>query len=230
MGISRLKYAAADEDGSTSVLVILMMIVLVSLGYFAIASANSNIKLSNNSLDWGKKYYYLDGEAEEFAAHVDGLLFNAQLLTNDYFDTRQYMELTHPDLPLDMHMVITGGYEDAWDKEMFLEQSTDTIFYFYADRELAKLTETYPGAVVSCLRDGDYVLGIICDVTLDHVESPDYHLNVSLSVNSYSSYRYDQLSGVTTSKRYRVSDWSQWQNLPVSEESKELWDGTIILP
>ena len=229
MDTNALKHIVMDEEGSTSVLVILMMIVLVSLGYFAIASANSNIKLSNNSQDWGKKYYYLDGEAEAFTAHVDSLLFNAQLLTNDYFDTRQYLELTHPDLPLPMHMVITDGYEDAWDKEFFLEESMDTLFYFYADKELAKLSNTYPNAVVSCLRDGDYVWGIICDITLDHMESPDYHLNVSVSVNSYSSYRYDQVNGTAT-RRYRITEWNQWQNLPLDEKSDQLWDGNIILP
>jgi len=230
MDIKSLKNIAREEDGSTAVLVILMMIVLVSLGYFAIASANSNIKLSNNSMEWSGKYYHLDGEAEAFAAHVDNLLLNAQLLTNDYFDTGQYLEFTHPDLPLEMHMVITEGYKEARDKEYFLEESVDTIFYFYADKELAKLTDAYSSAVVSCLKDGDYVRGIICDITLDHSESPDFHLNVSLAVNSYSSYRYEHMEGNVSAKRYKVSGWSQWQNLPVDDDSKKLWDGTIILP
>jgi len=229
MDIKQLKIAATQEDGSTSVLVILMMIVLVSLGYFAIASANSNIKLSNNALEWSKKYYRLDGEAEEFAARVDELLFNAQLLTNEYFDTEQYLEFTHPDLPLSMHMLITEGYQEAWDKEFFLEQTTDTIFYFYADKELSKLAGAYPDAVVSCLRDGDYVLGIICDITLSHEESLDYHLNVSLTVNSYTTYRYAHMDGDISAKRYKVTEWSQWQNLPM-DEGTQLWDGNIILP
>ena len=230
MDTNRLKHAVRQEEGSTAVLVILMMIVLVSLGYFAIASANSNIKLSNNAQDWSKKYYHLDGEAEVFTAHVDELLLNAQLLTNEYFETQQYLELTHPELPLEMHMVITGGYEDAWDKDFFIEQSLDTIFFFYADKELEKLSLTYPSAVVSCLRDGDYVLGIICNVTLDHEESLEYHLNVSLSVNGYSSYKYDHINGNTATKRYKVTEWNQWQNQPIDEETKQFWDGTITLP
>jgi len=224
-----------NENGSTSILIILMMVVLVSMGYFALATASANTRLSAVAADWKSNFFYLDGQGKKFTAHVDGLLLLAQESANEYFTSESYRNFTHPDLTLEMQTFIREGYESANDQEAFVEEVINMLFFLYADRELLKLSEVYPDVVVSALRDveGDFdvVLGLVSDITLTHPLSPDFHLSITLSVNSYSSFRAAHRAGNTRATRYRVTGWLQWQSQePEGEPGTGLWDGRIELP
>jgi hypothetical protein len=220
-----------DEAGATSVLVILMMIVLVSLGYFAIASANSNIKLSDNALYWNARYYELDAEGENFIAAFDKYLANAQALTNEYMETEQYLEITHGNIPMSLQTTFFDGYPVSEDKNYFLDTVMDTVFLYYADIELAKFKEEYPDSTVSVLKEGDQVMAIICDMTFTSEAAPDFHLDVSATVNYLSEFVYAQAEGNLSMGRYNITKWTQWQNEPnTAQEGTKVWDGTITTP
>ena len=63
-----------DNNGAASVLVILVMIVLITLGLLAMVFANSNYKLAQKTLAVEEAYYSLDSEAETVVAEIDSLL------------------------------------------------------------------------------------------------------------------------------------------------------------
>jgi len=67
-----------NEKGATSVLVIFMLVILITLGSFAITAAAANIRLSGKTVTWNNTYYLLDGEAEIFLSKLDRLLYNAE--------------------------------------------------------------------------------------------------------------------------------------------------------
>lgn len=226
-----------DESAQASILIILIMIVLVSMGYATISAATANTRLSGLAADWNRRFFYLDGEGEKFIAHVDRLLLNAQNYTNEYFYDEAYRRFTHPDFAVEKQTFIRDNYDRTLSYEAFVEETMDMLFFFYADREFERLSEIYPGVVISTLRARhedsglDFVRGIICDITLNHPDSPDFHLSITLSVNSHSDFRGLQRMGNSTASRYRITSWLQWQSTAAEEATAEnLWDGRIVLP
>lgn len=56
-----------NSRGSTSVLIIVMMIALIAFGMAALTTAAAGLKLSRNSADFHKDFYALEGEAHAMA-------------------------------------------------------------------------------------------------------------------------------------------------------------------
>lgn len=75
---SRMKNKIWSQAGATSVLVVLMMSVLVTLGAFAISAAHANYVLGRKSLSWNVSYYKVEAMAEQFLRDVDGQLLLAE--------------------------------------------------------------------------------------------------------------------------------------------------------
>jgi len=82
-----------NKKGATSILVIFMMIVLVTLGAFAITSARVNLKFADKALEWDKMYYSLDDRAEEYLKDVDVQLAKAEKLTMEYINDKEDEEV-----------------------------------------------------------------------------------------------------------------------------------------
>ena len=80
-----------NEEGATSVLIIFMMIVLVTLGVFAIVSAEVNIKFSQKAANWSEKYYALESQAEKYVSEVDAVLAIAEADAKTYVENRSDM-------------------------------------------------------------------------------------------------------------------------------------------
>ena len=72
-----MKGAIKRNGGAVSIQVVFMMLVLVTLGAFAIVSARVNYNFSVKALEWNRMYYALEDKAERFVMAVDGLLKNA---------------------------------------------------------------------------------------------------------------------------------------------------------
>ena len=53
------------ENGSSSVLVIMIMLLLITFGVLAMMSSYSNLKIAQKKADWTKEYYQLDSISEE---------------------------------------------------------------------------------------------------------------------------------------------------------------------
>ena len=200
-----------DESGSASILIVLMMIVLVSMGYFAIATANANSRLGDAAFLQNRKFYYLDGQGRRFVAHVDTLLLEAQRLANYYFESGSQRNFTHADLPVEMQTLIREGYGAAANRADFVEEIIDRLFFFYAAKELARLNEFYPGAVVTVLGEDFNIMGILCDINLTHPLMAEYNLSITLSVLSHRDFRAEYKMGNTEAARYRITGWLKWQ-------------------
>ncbi|MCL2565993.1 MAG: hypothetical protein FWE24_09335 [Defluviitaleaceae bacterium] len=216
MGIKRVSGWIKDEKGSTSILIVLMMIVLVSIGYFTIAAANANARLGSAALEWNRNFYYLDGQGERFVAYVDALLLEAQRLANEYFESGSQTNFTHDDLPVEVQTGIREGYNAAGNNRarlIFVEETIDMLFFFYAEQTLTRLNEFYPGAVVSVLGEEFDIRGIVCDITLIHPNAPEYNLSITLNVLSHSDFRNEYRLGNTGAARYRITGWLKWQSV-----------------
>ena len=81
------------NSGAVSVLAIFMMLVLVTLGAFAITSARVNYIFSVRALEWNQMYYALEGQAERYIRDIDHLLIEAGTSVIGYVDTESYAEV-----------------------------------------------------------------------------------------------------------------------------------------
>ncbi|NTV88801.1 MAG: hypothetical protein HGA22_00320 [Clostridiales bacterium] len=66
-----------SNKGSSSVLVILIMITLVVFGLLVFMTTYSELKLAHKNGDWVKGYYSLDGKAEALTVKIDKCLKKA---------------------------------------------------------------------------------------------------------------------------------------------------------
>ena len=76
-----------SERGAVSVQAIFMMLVLVTLGTFAITSARVNYTFSVKASDWNRMYYALEDKAERYAMDVDAVLKASGAAGGAYIDS-----------------------------------------------------------------------------------------------------------------------------------------------
>lgn len=79
------------ERGSSSVLVIMVMLLLITFGVLAMMSSYSNLKIANKNAEWTKDFYALESIAELDLVTFEMLFKEAQsqtseLLKNDTID------------------------------------------------------------------------------------------------------------------------------------------------
>lgn len=231
MNKKTIKNNMLNEKGATSVLVILMMIVLVTLGSFAIASATSNIKLSRTSANWNKLYYELDSLGEKYLSDVDACLYRAEMNAISYINNKEYEGLTHKELPIELHMAIRGIMDEPQNIDLAYYNVLNIVYYYYADIYIKELSEQYPKNVISSLPDGVKISAIITDIILISPKEPDYYLNVSLEVKPLDYTFHNEAGNLSYNKsdslRYSVISWQQAQIHPEAASDIQIWDGTI---
>ena len=71
----------SEERGSSSVLVIMIMLLLITFGVLAMMSSYSNLKMSKKNAEWTKTFYILESQAKE----------DIQEFNQVYEDTIQYV-------------------------------------------------------------------------------------------------------------------------------------------
>ncbi|MDR1000133.1 MAG: hypothetical protein LBL96_04955 [Clostridiales bacterium] len=77
-GHSRFLY---DERGATSVLMLLMMITLVTLGTYSISSSQVNYVFCSKALEWNRRYLEADSKGEQFLQRLNQALAEAERKT-----------------------------------------------------------------------------------------------------------------------------------------------------
>jgi hypothetical protein len=71
----------SDEQGASSVLILLMMITLVTLGTYSISSSQVNYVFSSKALEWNLQYLEADTRGEEFLRQLNQALAEAERKT-----------------------------------------------------------------------------------------------------------------------------------------------------
>lgn len=221
-----------DQSGATSVLVILMLLVLVTFGSFAIISANSNIKLSKTAASWSKMYYALDAKGELYISEVDKRLYMAEIKALDYIEQKCYSELIYLDIPVELQTRIRNSVEENGVNSLTLYNAFNRVYYYYANLYLSEMAELYPENIVSALNDDVEITAVISDMLFVSSENPECHLNVSVEVRPMNYSFYIQDGEVSyeyeSTKRYKILSWTQSQTKPViSDKSDEVWSGII---
>ncbi len=75
-----------DDKGSSSVLVILVMLLLITFGVLAMMSSYSNLKIARKNASWTQGYYLLESEASLAYNKVVKIIDEAKVLSDALID------------------------------------------------------------------------------------------------------------------------------------------------
>lgn len=75
-----------SEKGSSSVLVIMIMLLLITFGVLAMMSSYSNLKIARKHADWTKSYYQLESIAEKNSIDFENLYKKAAKEMDAYIE------------------------------------------------------------------------------------------------------------------------------------------------
>ena len=206
----KIKNRAAERDGAASVMVILVMIVLVTLGAFAVTSANVNYKFSQQALGWNNSFFRLDAAAEEFLAKADSLLAEAEAAAYGY------MRENAAEINL-----LNNSQKNEKFAKVYLE---------YVDIYLEKLKDDYENLEImrgsSALYDSNTTVKVMfyADGSEEEVKN-GRGLYVSFAVKPLE---YSPEVRMVSVLRYDVTDWREFQEAVGGDgTAMELWDGSF---
>jgi hypothetical protein len=201
-----------NNRGAASVLIVFLMLVLVTLGTFAIVSSNANWRLNQRALAWNTMYYAMDAEAEELLARIDRLLLQAEvkargyLLQNDDISPEIADSINNSDNETDIFNIIYMHYADEWLTELSFIEEID----------------------VNNFGDGFWVSYTV-ESEVD-INEADNYLSVSLWLGQapYVSKDAENIQVAwENGKRYAVSEWYQYPVVEFIGTPMEVWDGSL---
>ena len=213
MGKNAVKTFIYDDSGASSVLVIFMMLVLVTLGAFAIVSANANYRLSRRAVDWNTMYYELDARGEEFLAQVDMVLRAGENVALDY--TIDYFSKI--DTPTEL-----------MPKEIF-----NRTFLEISNLSLTHLTLDQPYSNVYNIYDGLEAIGIIIEMMIMSPDPSYDECGILIEIEILPANHVEVNAEKTEvywegQNRYVIKSWYEFQDLAIEGEGIEFWDGTLF--
>ncbi|MDR3239370.1 MAG: hypothetical protein LBT44_04725 [Clostridiales bacterium] len=204
-------------------LVIFMMIVLVTLGTFAISSAHVNYQFSEKALEWNKAYYDCDAQAERFLADYDAVLAAAEKMTVDYILRRGFAQEKDEGVPLDLQQRIRAENFSQRDGAL---AGVNLLYSYYIEDEMQSLRVSYP----------DVSLGpgsADAEIMFQANENALSRLRVQITA---APLRYDFRVHLDTfaavsqpnATRYQILRWEQCQDAPdVYPTQEPLWGGGV---
>ncbi|MCL2707924.1 MAG: hypothetical protein FWF03_02280 [Defluviitaleaceae bacterium] len=214
------------NKGAASVLVIFMLLVLVTLGAFAISAANANYKLSRRAINWNEMYYGLDAKAEEMLALIDGMLAEAERDAIDYVVNEGWQN---------------DGYEieikNRLTEESLANRNVTDIFnqayLYYSNLILTKMSLDKLNVNVYNADIGKSVkfLSAWVSILSDHPGFENSSLEVSLMIGpaARAAENGRTLEAIwERGTRYVIKDWYEYQPPPGAEAPMPgVWDGTF---
>ena len=221
-----------NEEGATSVLIIFMMIVLVTLGAFAITSANVNIKFSNKAVDWHEKYYVLDSAGEQYAMMLDYALAAAEVASVEYIHDQGYTAPDYEGISDSVQAELAALWKDGGNTTA-LNVIFARLYMEKAYAEISAMSEKFPNSEIRTTRAGDVITNLEVEVNLGVDENTDYQLCIRLEVQPPAYTFSIQNAGIRARKnfdgaRFVVADWYQWQLPKEYVNLQDVWDGSIL--
>lgn len=102
-----------SNRGTSSILVILIMVTLIVLGLLALMSTWSELKLARKNADWVKTCYIMDAKAEGILSGIDSTLTEAGKAASDYIAQKSYEKTESGILPAAVQNAVNAGWQNA---------------------------------------------------------------------------------------------------------------------
>jgi hypothetical protein len=204
----------SSEEGSASVLVIFMMIVLVTLGAYSRLSAHVNYSFSQKALAWNKNFYSCDLMAEEFLKDLDLALSKAEKETGIYVTSREFEN--------DGFGTVSAELQDEIRQRGLTKESMNLLYKQRAYGALEKLQVKYPSMAIS-----DGLEEVAINFSLDEEKNANIRAKILIEPLIFDISEKDGIVRAVknpSAKRCRIEKWEQWQEAQ-EDSPQELWDG-----
>lgn len=81
-----------EQRGSSSVLVIMVLLMLITFGVLAMMTSYSNLKISRKSAEWTQGFYELESLAGNHLAEIETLIIYSGDFADEYIEGMRYKE------------------------------------------------------------------------------------------------------------------------------------------
>jgi hypothetical protein len=203
--------------GAASVLVIFFMLVLVTMGIFAIASSNANYRLSQRALSWHTMYYELDARGEEYVALIDRELSEAEARAREYV-------INKTGLPDDLKEAVEQSSDES--------TAFNRVFLYWAHILLEESFFFYPNINIYTFGSYPLINGLWIQFTFQSALPANENNFLYISVD-VDPARFIEVSGGDLSvtwpgdRRYAISDWYEYQIVEPPSTGVAVWDGVF---
>jgi hypothetical protein len=138
-----------NRRGSTSVLVILVIIVLATFGGVAVTSSWINMNLAAKNVAWNEEYYEREMQAEYMLAWIDSALIDARDQAAAYFTDGYFAEgKIPPGIPPSLiGEDFREAAADGTSRELTVQTLFTRLYYYHAAVNLETLAGMYPIAI-----------------------------------------------------------------------------------
>lgn len=108
-----------EQRGSSSVLVIMVLLMLITFGVLAMMTSYSNLKISRKNAEWTQSFYRLESLAENHLAQIETYIIYSADFADEYIEEMRYKEPS------------PQGFEYPWQDEIYkkwLISAQDDVF------------------------------------------------------------------------------------------------------
>ncbi len=205
-----MKYTK-KRKGASSLLILITVVILVTLGFFTIVSASVNYAQSIKANKWTRSYYELDSSGEALVAYIDNELFTAEQQAVSYILASEYLHYDTKTIPSSIHETNKLVYNNNVNNVYAVLNNT---YKSLAIERLRTLKSKFGGTIVAIYNKDGSVYSLYYTNTLTKLDDPTYKLEIRLNIQDilYDIYIAD---GVVSGKkidfksRYLVTKWQQ---------------------
>jgi len=232
---SKFKAAVMSDRGSSSVLVILIMVMLVVLGLLALISTWSGLKLARKNASWSTTYYELDSTAENRLAEIDACLRDAGKSAETYMMTKDYERPESSYLPADIQHALHNDWlmaKDSGEVAEFIDKLQKELYYIYCEMRLNERSD----GELEIIRIQDSEDDALKVYTTVYENPPQSGRSLRLGVevlygppeNGNGSERYRIISWKEIPKSFEYDDSPEFEDIEIEEiESGEIEFGEL---
>jgi len=203
------------DEGSSSILVILLMVVMMVFGLAVLTTSLSNIRLAEKKQDWLHDYYNLEGLVEEKIGELDQILLGVQEASIDYLINDTYL------------------LNDRGDSDLELLTDQQLFSFIYMELLQARLSHAIKGDKSLALYMANYDFG---DIRNGYVLKPSYiefdtrhlegdypkHITVTLALLPPNPDNIGENYHLLN--RYDITSYYQWQDAFEYDDAFEFED------
>lgn len=206
-------FKTKKREGASTVLVLFMIVVLVTLGFFTIVSASLNYRLSLKASQWNKDYYALDKEGEALSAKIDDALYNAEQTAVAYVMDYGYKNKSTDLIPDDVHQINKVLYNGN-DENVY--KVLNNTYKYLAKENLIPVKDEYESEIVTLYNDDKSIYSIQFNADLKKDDDETYRLAIKLNIDDILYDIHLDNNGRVVGKkidfenRYSVKKWQQY--------------------
>lgn len=158
--------------GSSSVLVVMIMLLLITFGVLAMMSSYSNLKISRKHADWTKDYYQLESIAESEIITFKNVL--ADVL--DRFDGRAFELESNPQIKKEIMGDFLKALLNVLNGEQYFAGRVNSNFSEYSEDSDQIMIPKLTILTRDHLTDRRLLIALNFDLNVERIEDIDYNI------------------------------------------------------